>query len=419
MTDTDKSFKHIFSSVTSPNTAYVQKMRESAVESLTTLELPTNKHEEWKYTSLKKIQNADYQFYTKKEFDNLSASFLPKGAEDCYVLVVVNGILELSLSEIPQEISILSLQEANEKGFLDNYFSAITNDKNEFFTALNTAYANNGLYICIPKNVVLQKDLLICQISKGSEQALAFQQRNLLIAEANSQAKIGFLYLNPEEKEVFSNEVTEIFVAANASLSLNNIQNEGEKNTKISTIYAKQERQSKLAFTTISLSGHIVRNNLNICISGEYSESYMNGLSLLKSNTHVDHHTLADHQSPNSYSSELYKGVFDENSTGVFNGKIYVRQAAQKTNAYQQNRNILLSEQASIYTKPQLEIWADDVKCSHGATTGKLDESAIFYMRARGISETEAKKLLLRAFAQEIIDKLDMEVLKNYLEDLI
>jgi Fe-S cluster assembly protein SufD len=171
--------------------------------------------------------------------------------------------------------------------------------------------------------------------------------------------------------------------------------------------------------TTISLNGGLIRNNLNILIEGEYCETYMNGLSYVKGKTHMDHHTLADHRKPNSYSNELYKGLYDENSTGVFNGKIYVRQNAQKTNAYQQNRNVLLSEKASVYTKPQLEIWADDVKCSHGATTGKLDETALFYMRARGISEAEARKLLLKAFANEVIEKIEVEELKEYVENLI
>jgi len=420
MTDTDKDFKYIFSSITSDTTEYTQTVRQNALRHLESLTLPTTKHEEWKYTNLKNLQKEEFVAGFSVETDeNTLKSLAIAGLDDVYKIVCVDGVFQAKASNIPQDIEILAFSEAEKAGKLDKLFSSVAATENDYFNALNAVYATSGLYIRIPKNTQLDKPVVVFHLTDSRKQNKAILVRNIVVSESGSEAKIAHIYQTQGEKPVFVSEVSEIFVAQNAFLDCYKIQNEEAPVHRVDTTQAHQSTYSRFAMTTISLKGTLVRNNLNVQIDGEYCETYMNGLSFLNHKSHIDHHTLADHRKPNSYSNELYKGLFGGNSTGVFNGKIYVRQDAQKTNAYQQNRNVLLSENASIYTKPQLEIWADDVKCSHGATTGKLDEAALFYMRARGISEPEAKKLLLRAFAGEILERIQIEPLKEYVETLI
>lgn len=414
MTETSKDFKDILTKQVPLGSEYTQKIRANALAQLNNLELPNTKHEEWKYTSLKNLTKTPFE--AAKKVDITNNDFLVEGLENCYKLVIVNGFLHENWSKLPPQVELMVLQEAEKQGKLDHLFGRIALSENDYFNALNTAFCENGFYLRIPKNTQIDKPIVVYHIDLGG---VAFLQRNIVVAETGSKASLAHLYFAKQGASSFVSEVSEIFVEENAHLNCYKIQQEHHQNYRIDTTQVEQKTYSKFAITTVSLDGGIVRNNLNILVEGEYCETYMNGISYLKNKTHVDHHTLVDHRKPNSYSNEFYKGLFDENSTGVFNGKIYVRPHAQKTNAYQQNRNILLSEQASIYTKPQLEIWADDVRCSHGATTGKLDESALFYMRARGISEAEARKLLLKAFVGEIIEKIEFEELKEYLENTI
>ncbi|GAB4131924.1 MAG: Fe-S cluster assembly protein SufD [Raineya sp.] len=414
MTDTSKDFKDIFVPPASASSQYVQKIREEASKQLQHLEMPNTKHEEWKYTSLKNLTKENFGIAknAKLPVENLMVASLAS----FYRLVIVNGFVQEETSLLPPQAELLTFKTAEKQGKLDNLFGSLTQHENDYFNALNATFCENGFYLHIPKNTKIDKPLVVYHINLGG---VAFLQRNTIVLETGSQASIIHLHLADNDAKAFVNEVSEIFLAENAHLQCYKIQNEKNQSYRIDTTQVSQKSYSKFVMTTISLNGGIVRNNLNALIEGQYCETYMNGLTYIKGKTHIDHHTLADHRQPNSYSHELYKGLYDENSTGVFNGKIYVRQHAQKTNAYQQNRNVLLSEQASIYTKPQLEIWADDVKCSHGATTGKLDEAALFYMRARGISEAEARKLLLKAFAGEILERIEIEELKEYAESLL
>jgi Fe-S cluster assembly protein SufD len=414
MTETSKDFKDIFTPLKNSASGYVQNLRQQAFAQLQNLDLPTTKHEEWKYTSLKNL--AKESFALAQPTDLNPKDFFVNNLENFYKIVFVNGFLQENQTLLPSQVELLGFQEAEKQGKLENLFGCIAKTENDYFNAINTAFCDKGFYLRIPKNTKIDKPIVVYHIISGG---FAFLQRNIVLAETGCRARIINLYLANDSESSFTNEISEIFVAENAHLDCYKIQNEKNQNYRIDTTQVEQKTYSKFAMTTISLNGGLIRNNLNILIEGEYCETYMNGLSYVKGKTHIDHHTLADHRKPNSYSNELYKGLFDENSTGVFNGKIYVRQDAQKTNAYQQNRNVLLSEKASVYTKPQLEIWADDVKCSHGATTGKLDETALFYMRARGISEAEARKLLLKAFANEVIEKIEVEELKEYVENLI
>jgi len=415
MTETSKDFKDIFTPLKNSVSGYVQNLRQQAFAQLQNLELPNTKHEEWKYTPLKNLVKEPFALAQATDFN--PKDFFVNNLENFYKIVFVNGFLQENQTLLPSQVEFLSFQEAEKQGKSDNLLGSIAKTENDYFNALNTAFCDKGFYLRIPKNTKIDKPIVVYHIVSGG---FAFLQRNIVLAETGCRASLINLYL--ADSNVFSSftsEISEIFISENAHLDCYKIQNEKNQNYRIDTTQVEQKTYSKFAMTTISLDGGLIRNNLNVLIEGEHCETYMNGLSYVKNKTHIDHHTLADHRKPNSYSNELYKGLFDENSTGVFNGKIYVRQDAQKTNAYQQNRNVLLSDKASIYTKPQLEIWADDVKCSHGATTGKLDEAALFYMRARGISEAEARKLLLRAFAGEILERIEIEELKEYVENLI
>ena len=211
----------------------------------------------------------------------------------------------------------------------------------------------------------------------------------------------------------------EVYVPSNARIEWYKLQNDALHSYFIDQLMVYQERDSNFSATTITLNGNTIRNNVYLALDGENCESHLYGLYAIDGSTHVDHHTAVDHLKPHSFSNELYKGILDDKAGGVFNGKVFVRQDAQKTNAFQSNKNILLSDQATVNTKPQLEIWADDVKCSHGCTTGQIDEEALFYLRTRGLSEKSARALMLYAFALETIEHVENEVLRSYLENLI
>jgi Fe-S cluster assembly protein SufD len=402
----------------------IHQKRLEALEILKNLPLPTPKHEEWKYTNLREISKNNLVFDFKQEnaetfyTNSIETQFIHSPQSN--VLVFVNGVfIEKSSHIISQDFELLNLQDAENQEVFKNSFAQIADSRKDYFTALNTAYASNGVYLRIKKGKVVEEPIFIYQILVNNQKENFSQVRNLIVAEENSQATLVEICISEGDKKGIFNEVTEFFIAPNAIFDYYKLQNEHENISHIDTVQVKQENKSVFSVTTLSLNGGIIRNNLNISISGEYCESYMNGLSLISGKTHVDNHTLADHQKPNSYSNELYKGIFDEKSTGVFNGKIYVQPDAQKTNAYQQNRNILLTNEASINAKPQLEIWADDVKCSHGATTGQLDTDALFYMQARGIPALAAKKLLIQAFVGEIVEKIKPVAFKDYVENII
>ncbi|NJL13882.1 MAG: Fe-S cluster assembly protein SufD [Microscillaceae bacterium] len=257
------------------------------------------------------------------------------------------------------------------------------------------------------------------QITDSRSHNTFAQPRMLWVFEEGSRAVLLDQCQTLGENASWNNAVSEIYVGPKAHIQHYKIQNDQPQAHLTQTTEVHQKGQSIYENITISLNGGLVRNNLHIALEGEYIESNMFGLFMLTGQTLVDNHSIADHRQPNSVSNELYKGILDERSTGVFNGKIYVRPQAQKTNAYQQNRTILLKDTASINTKPQLEIWADDVKCSHGATTGNLDESSLFYLRARGVPEAQARALLIRAFGNEIVEKIKLPSLRQYLEQEI
>lgn len=374
--------------------------------------IPTNKHEDYKYCNVDAI--------LKKEFKNLSQNFKEVTSikefklENAVTIVVVNGNYSETLSD---KIILKGLHINSFNNLDDNGKSLLTSQADvnkDAFIALNTAFSGLGFHLKVENNTALQIPIHIIYISSCSDQAIT-NPRNIIEVGNNSEATIVEHQITAQGK-VFTNFLSEKLIKENAKLTSYTIQDQGENGFSVNTNQVKLSRSASYENTTIMLSGQLIRNNHNVVISGENAEAHLNGLFVIGNTQLVDNHTLMDHQVPNCQSNELYKGIINDKSTGVFNGKIFVRKDAQKTNAYQSSKNILLSDDATINTKPELEIYANDVKCSHGTSTGKIDESAMFYLNARGISKESAKIMLLNAFAEEVIDKITNEELKELIQ---
>ena len=266
---------------------------------------------------------------------------------------------------------------------------------------------------------LVEKPIQIIHFSTGSEVAVLQQPRNLIVVDENSHVQIIERHQSLTDNPVLTNSVTEIYGNKRAIVDYYKVQNDNLNASLIDNTFINQKQQSHVSVHTFSFGGNITRNNLEFYLEGEYITSNLNGISILNEKQHVDNHTLVNHKFPNCESHELYKGIYADKSVGVFNGKVIVQQEAQKTNAFQQNNNILIDDGATINAKPQLEIFADDVKCSHGCTIGQLDESALFYMQSRGIPKKEAKALLLFAFGNDVVEKIKIPQLKTRITKLI
>lgn len=391
-----------------------------ALEKFLQTGFPTKKDEEYKYTNLAEIVNKTYSFTPEADHD-ISQTQLDElhfGEENFDWVVFVNGKLQKKLSKITaQGIVFRSLREAANEDAYKTYFDKIALDN--AFTNLNKAFADEGFFLFVPKGTVVEKPIHVFYLSQKQSENIFYNVRNLLIAEAGSKIEVVESHHNYDQHYVFTNAVTEIFASPNARADWHKLQNDSEKSYLVDHTFARQERDSIVTVNTFSFGGKLVRNNLDFIHNGENINSFMNGITIIGGNQLVDHHTAVHHKFPNCESYQNYKGIFKDKSHGVFNGKVYVDKIAQKTNAYQQNNNILLDEGASIDTKPQLEIFADDVKCSHGCTVGQLNEEAMFYLRARGISKKEAQALLLYAFANNAMQNIDIEELRSKVSELL
>lgn len=418
-----QDFKKLESNLNGESKNYFHKIRQDAIAKFEELGFPVKKLEEWKYTNINPILKHDFKTAIHYPEASLSETDIKDFLFDegnVNRLVFVNGQFNEKLSRIITEnkkVFIGNLLEGRVKlgEIIEKHFSKYADYKNNSLTALNTAFAKDGAFIYAGKNEDVSEPVQIIFVSDSREESFMSQPRNLFVMEEGASIKITEEYFSIGEKHNFTNVVTEIYCDKNSHLERYKIQNDGDHAYHIGTTQVMQEKDSKFSDTTISWGGAITRNNLNTVFNGSNSECHFYGLYLLTGKQHVDNHTLADHAMPHCYSNELYKGIIDDKATGVFNGKIMVREDAQKTNAYQSNGNILLSEDATIYSKPQLEIFADDVKCSHGATTGQLNKEEMFYLQARGIGKDEARILLLNAFAGDVIDSVKIESLKDFL----
>jgi Fe-S cluster assembly protein SufD len=401
----------------------VHQIRRDALHTFENLGFPTKRHEEWKYTNLKPILKHDYKVFTKTEkaieFKDVKQFFL--NDVDTYKVVFINGIYSSWLSDTTHnsyDICTFGSALNRFEDSIDKYFSQVA-PKDESIVDLYTAFAKVGVFIKIPKNTKVSKPIQLIFLTTDELSETMTQPRNLVILEEGSHAIIVERHQSLSKKPVFTNSVTEIFAEKNARLSYYKVQNDSKLASLVDNTYIQQDRDSHVNVGSFSFGGKLTRNNLNFYMKGENIESHMDGITIIGEGQLVDHHTLADHQFANCYSRELYKGIYDDNSKGVFNGKVVVHRDAQKTNAFQQNNNILLTDKASIDSKPQLEIFADDVKCSHGCTVGQLDDEALFYLRSRGIPEKEAKALLMYAFSNDALDHVYIPELKKKLNQII
>lgn len=390
--------------------------RAEALSQFLAAGFPTKKDEEYKYTDLSEAVNKQYSLVPKQEFHITKEQLnqLHLGEEHFDFIVFVNGKFQKALSKISVEnAEFLTLNNAfsSNKDLVEKYFNQIK-PKNTAFTALNDALYSDGFFLFVPKNTVIEKPIHLFYISENQDENVFYTTRNLLIVEEGAKVEVIESHHNFDETYTFTNSVTEIFVGKNAKADWHKLQNDSQTTYLVDSTFAKQERDSLATVNTFAFGGKLVRNNLDFIHTGENINSFMNGITIIGNEQLVDHHTAVHHNEPNCESYQNYKGVFKDKAHGVFNGKVFVNKIAQKTNAYQQNNNILLSEGATIDTKPQLEIFADDVKCSHGCTVGQLNDEALFYLRARGISKKEAQALLLYAFANDAMENIDIEPLK-------
>ena len=404
---------------------FLDEARKAALAKFAETGFPTKKDEEYKYTNLREITEKDYNFYPKADhhITKTQLDTLHLGEEHFDWIVFVNGQLHKELSKISIEnVELLSfnyaLNDEAHKEVFDNYFNKVAN-QDLALTNLNSAYCKYGFFLKVPKNVVIEKPIHIFYLSQNQDENTFYNTRNLLIVDEGAKVEVIESHHNFDDTFVFTNSVTEIFTGKNAKADWHKLQNDSDTSYLVDHTFAKQERDSLTTVNTFTFGGKIVRNNLDFIQNGENINSFMNGITIIGNEQLVDHHTAVHHQQPHCESYQNYKGIFKEKAHGVFNGKVFVDKIAQKTNAYQQNNNILLSEGASIDTKPQLEIFADDVKCSHGCTVGQLNDDAMFYLRARGISKKEAQALLLYAFANDAMQNIDIEPLKLKISKLL
>jgi Fe-S cluster assembly protein SufD len=405
----------------------IDSLRRSALKCFAEQGLPHRKNEEYKYSPVAHLFNSEKHIgaesaqtpYTKERMKDLGIPHL-----DAYSLVLVNGVFMPAISTLPatgiqfQVGNMISIGQ-NQPALFNTHFAQYADMKADPFIALNTAALKDILFVQIPDNTVLKKPIQIINISDSSLPAL-ISPRILIHVGKNSAAEVIELFNCPANTEqLVCNTLTEVVVEEGAKVLLYKMQNNCSGLNLISTTQVFQHTNSHFDTHTLSLGGSWIRNNLNIVLGGEKCETHLNGLFILTHTEHVDNHTMVDHAMPHCESNQLYRGILDEKSVGVFNGKIFVRPDAQKTNAYQSSKNMLLSDDASINTKPQLEIYADDVKCSHGSSTGQINEDALFYLRARGLSLDSAKTLLMIAFAQDVVNTIRIDALRDYAGKLI
>jgi Fe-S cluster assembly protein SufD len=403
----------------------LHEVRSQAIKNFENKGFPSKKEEAWKYTSLNSILKNDFSVFPKKEntieFAEVKKYFLHE--VDTYKVVFIDGVFSSFLSSTSHDgLDVCTMSSALNKPkykiYIDEYFNKIAS-KDESLTSLNTAFANEGAYINIPKSKVVEKPIEIIYFSTGTEAALMIQPRNLVIVGENAHVQIIERHQSLNENAVLTNSVTEIFAQKRALVDYYKIQNDLQTASLIDNTYIAQKQESQVSVHTFSFGGNLTRNNLNFYHQGEHIDSTLKGVTIIGDKQHVDHYTLVQHATPNCESHQNYKTILDGNATGVFNGKIFVEREAQKTNAFQQNNNILLSEKATVNAKPQLEIFADDVKCSHGCTIGQLDESAMFYMQQRGIGKKEAKALLMYAFTSEVTSSIKIPELRTKIAKII
>lgn len=406
--------------------SWLRTLRENALERFCQVGFPTTRDEDWRFTNISAIADTPFRLYSEPA--RISPSDLNPwrmGAAACR-LVFVNGRFSAELSTLPNlpagvHVSSLATQIAEKPAEIEHQLGAHLNTERDAFCALNTAFAEDGAYIHIARGVVLSEPIQLLFISAAIGGPLMTHPRNLIVAEEESQAAIieDYVSLNGSTAAALSNTATELVARDNAVVSHYLIEREDTRAFNVSTLRIQQGRSANVASHSLLIGGAIVRNNVHPVLAGEGGECLINGLFIGNGRQHLDNYMYVEHEKPHCGSRQFYNGILDGHAHGVFHGRIIVHKDAQKTDAKQTNRNLLLSDDAQIDTKPQLEIYADDVKCTHGATIGQIEEGALFYLRSRGIDEASARKLLLLAFASECLDRMKEEPARAFAEELI
>lgn len=406
--------------------SFLREIRQDAMNQFRQTGFPDRKNELYKYTSLQKIFEPKYAM----QFQPSKVDFRVEDIFTCDVPnlktrleIILNGFYfsdKSRLKTLPNGIIIGSLAEAlrQQPKLVKQHFAKYAHSKADGLVSLNTAFALDGLFIYVPGGTSLDDAVQVVHLPMTGLDTL-LHYRNLFILEENASAEVIVCDHTLSPFRFLTNSVTEIYVGPGARFNYSRVQNEHLNSNLLTNLFVHQERDSFVKANTITLHGGTIRNNTHILLNDKGAESRVYGLTLADRNQHIDNFVNIDHASPNCTSTQLFKGILDEQATGAFNGRILVRPDAQKTMAYQTNNNILMSDEAKMNSKPQLEIYADDVRCSHGATTGQLDQDALFYMQSRGIPKQEARLLMLYAFAYEVIEKIDVVPLKDRINDLV
>jgi len=416
-------FDQVAPALAGQGVAWIKRLRREALDRFAELGFPTARDEDWKYTQVTPIERGQFRFAETPEAGGpgVALEALPFPGLTAYRVVFVNGHYAPGLSDLqalPAGVTVESLATALEyqPERVEPYLARYADWKAHAFAALNTAFMTDGAVISLAKNTVLDHPIHLVFLSSSREQPLVAYPRNLVIAQHNSQAVIIESYEGPDDSGYFTNAVTEVIAGENAIVEHYKVQQEGSRAFHVATLQVQQERDSRFTSHSLSLGGLLSRNDINAWLNDQGVECTLNGLYLAGGRQHMDTHTRIDHAKPHGMSRELYKGVLDGRARGVFNGRVIVHRDAQKTDAQQINKNLLLSDDAEVDPKPQLEIFADDVKCSHGATVGTLDTDALFYLRSRGVSAAAARSILIYAFANDVIERIRLAPLRAQLE---
>ena len=418
-------FKRFEESLNGQADSAVHTLRRDSIARFASLGLPTTRDEAWRFTSLAALARTDFAPAPPYKQDLTTTALTPFlfPGLDGIQLVFVNGdyVDEFSNAEtLPDGVKVMNLATAlkTETALVEEHLGRHLDD-DQAFAALNTAFIRDGAFIYLPQNAVLDQPVHLLFLSTAAAEATVSHPRNLIVAGANSRATIVESYAGIDGQVYLTNALTEVIVDAGATLEHCNIQRQSQTAFHLANMQIRSARSSQFTSTSVSLGGRLARHDIHALLAGESCETTLNGLYLASGEQHVDNHTLLEHAQPHCPSHEFYKGILDGKASGSFRGKIYVHRQAQQTNAYQSNQNLLLSDKAQINSKPQLEIYADDVKCSHGSTVGQLDPDAIFYLRSRGLSEETAIAVLTRAFAGEVLERIKLEPVRQKLEQLV
>lgn len=397
-------------------------LRRRGRDAFETLGIPTKKDEAWKYTDIRRALPNDASFGEAREVritrEDVVSHAIP--GFNARTIVIVNGVFQPSLSDLDDlgTVVLTSLRDAKEThpALLEEHLGRYADVNESSFVALNSAFDLDGVFLHVPDGVAVEQPIRILHVLDAVGEAVV-QSRQLFVFGRNSRAMV----LETHEARTgtvstFGNHVTEIFVGEDAVIDHYRVEDEGDDAAQVNTTQVIQKDRSVFSTVTATFASGLIRNDLNLVADGEHCESNLGGLYIARGDQHVDNHTLVDHVKPGCNSNELYKGIIYDRATGVFNGKVMVRRDAQQTNAYQQSQGVVLSDDADHYSKPELEIYADDVKCSHGSTTGEIDPEALFYCRARGISLDDARSILLYAFAHDVVEQVKLESLREWLD---